>query len=53
MFMHTSDITEEESSLADLVVTGTNLLSTIEDILKSTEIAHLKSVSSASHVASS
>ena len=37
MFMHTSDTTEEEASLADLVVTGTNLLNTIEDILKSTE----------------
>lgn len=31
------DITEEESSLADLVVTGTNLLTKIEDILKGTE----------------
>ena len=33
----TSDIIEEEESLADMVVTGTNLLAAIEAILQYTE----------------
>ena len=43
-YTNTPDIAEEESSLADLVVTGTNLLTTIQAILKSTE--SLKSTAS-------
>ena len=34
---YTSDIAAEEASLADLVVTGTNLLTAVEDVLKFTE----------------
>ena len=37
MTIYTPDIAEEDASLKDLVVTGTNLLTTIHDTLQSTK----------------
>ena len=42
LITHSSDIAEEEASLNDLVVNGTNLLSAVEDVL--TCIDSLKSI---------